>query len=247
MSRRPLARDIRRGALGGGFFPPTAIAGCVAFWDASRGLVLSGSNVTTAADQAPGGVADTLTGQAGLEPQFVASDGGWPCFDFQNTRLFNCPDSTDLSATAGFTVAAWVKRSSTTSDDAIWTQYDITKQRILWRIDATTNNFYVEINNIGTATGAYGASLGWSHLACVFDGSLAAASRVQLYVNGVAVTTTCSSVPAALADTTSVLFVGADSAAGARAFDGKMDSVCAFSRALTLAEVNALKGYHPHA
>jgi len=229
------------------FSPEKEIPNCVAFWDASRGLFLSGADVDAVVDQAPLGVADTLIGQAGLQPQFVANDGGYPCFDFQNTRVFTCPDSTDLSATVGFTVAAWVQRNSTTSDDAIWTQYDITKQRILWRIDATTNNFYVEINNIGTATAAYGASLGWNHVACVFDGSLAAASRVQLYINGVAVATTCSSVPAALADTTSVLFVGADSAAGSRAFDGKMDSVCAFSRALTLTEVNTLKGYHPHA
>jgi len=229
------------------YLPFNSIPGCVAFWDATRGLVKAGSDVTTAADQAPGGAADTLTGQAGLEPQFVANDGGWPCFDFQNTRVFTCPDSTDLSATAGFTMGAWVKRNSTTTDDVIWSQYDITQQRIYWRIEATTNQLYVEINNIGTATAAYGAGLGWRHLACVFDGSLAAASRVQLYIDGVAVTTTCGSVPAALANTTSVLFVGAESTGGSRAFDGRMDSVCAFSRALTLAEVNALKNYHPHA
>jgi len=228
------------------YLPFNSIPGCVAFWDATRGLVRAGSNVVTAADQAPLGIADTLTGQAGAEPQFVANDGGWPCFDFQNTRLFNCPDSTDLSATAAFTVAAWIKRANIGGTDVIWQQYAVGQRRIFIALDAS-NNFQTEINNLGTATAAFGTSTAWNHIAWVFDGSLAAAARIQIHLNGAAIATTCTSVAAALLDTTSALIVGANDASGALGFDGKMDSVCAFSRALTLAEVNALKGYHPHA
>jgi len=191
-------------------------------------------------------VADTLTGQVGLEPQFVASDGGYPCFAFLNTRLFNCPDSTDLSATAAFTVAAWIKRANIGGTDVIWYQYDVGQRRIFIALDAS-NNFQTEVNNIGTATAAFGTSTGWNHIAWVFDGSLAPAARIQIYLNGVAITTTCTNVPDALLNSTSALIVGAFDTGGTFAFDGNMDSVCAFSRALSAVEINAIKAYHPHA
>lgn len=244
MSRRP----GRRGRVGGGlpFRPWLSIPGAVGWWDASRGLVLSGSNVVTVADQAAPGVADTLTGQPGLEPQFVANNGGYPCFDFLNSRLFTCPDSSDLSATAGFSVGAWVKRANIGGTDVIWSQYDAFQRRIFIALGAT-NNFQTEVNNIGTGAALYGTSIGWNHIAWVFDGALPAASRIQIYLNGVAIATTCVNVPAALLDTSSQLIVGALDTSGAFAFDGLMDSVFAYSRALTIAEINAIKSYHPHA
>jgi len=245
MSRRPTARGNRRGALGGGFFPPSAIAGCVAFWDASRGLVLSGANVTTAADQAPGGVADTLTGKSGLEPQFVASDGGWPAFDCASGRYFTCPDSADISPTTNLSLCCWVKRNATGVDHTFVSQRTAGQVRMLFGVESS-NKLYLDDGNANfTQSGVVSTDTAWHHCAVTYNGGAAAASRVVFYYDGV-VSAAGTFGAASLPDTTSPLQVGMFNSAS-WPLNGRIDSIGYWNRTLSAAEIVAVKGYHPHA
>ena len=249
MSRRPAARGNRRGALGGGFFPPTAIAGCMAFWDATRGLVLAVPNVTTAADQAPGGVADTATGASGLEPQFVASDGGGPCFDFATGRYFSLTHSTDFDFAAGFTITGWIKRSVAGVQQEIWSQSAAGVQKLRIALFASNTLAVLEEGGaIGDVQATYGVSLAWRHFAVTYNGGLAAASRVAVYLDGVAQSLAIgvnfpASLPAVTKDRIAV-FAPDDSSAP---FNGRMAWLGIWNRALTAAEVVAVKNYQPRA
>ena len=243
MSRRP----GRRGRFGGAakFYPWANVPGCSAFWDSSRGLVLAGSDVTTAADQATGGVADPASGAAGLEPQFVASDGGGPCFNFATGRYFTLTHSTDLDFTAGFTVTGWIRRSVAGIQQEIWSQANAGNQKL--RIVLLASNTLAVLEE-GGATGdvqvTYGVSLAWRHFAVTYDGSLAAASRVAVYLDGSAQSLAINvnfpaSLPAVTKDRIAV-FAPDDSSAP---LNGRLAWLGLWKRALTPVEVLAVMNY----
>lgn len=250
MSRRPAARGNRRGAVGGGFFPPSAIADCVAFWDATRGLVLSGSNVTTAADQAPGGAADTATGAGGLEPQFVASDGGGPCFDFATGRYFTLAHSTDFDFTTGFTLSGWIKRSvAGSATHHIFSQGNSGVEK-LRAIITSGDNLILQCESggaSGSVSCAYGTGLGWRHIALTYDGSLAAASRVAMYLDGTAQALTVTTNFVASLPAVNFERIGIYIDSSFQPFNSKMAWLGIWKRALTAAEVVAVKNYQPRA
>ena len=247
MSRRPTARGNRRGALGGGFFPPSAIAGCVAFWDATRGLVLSGANVTTAADQAPGGTADTATGASGLEPQFVASDGGGPCFDFATGRYFSLTHSADFDFGAAFTVTGWIKRVSAGGNHHIFTQSLGATERLRMG-PLSDNNFYaLSDGTAGNVNCGYGTGLGWRHFAVTYDGGLAASSRLAIYLDGTAQAVTVSAAFPATMSAVNKDRIGLLAFNDSNPFNSKMAWLGIWNRALTAAEVVAAKNYQPRA
>jgi len=210
---------------------------------------LSGSNVTTAADQAPGGTADTATGASGLEPQFVASDGGGPCFNFATGRYFSLTHSTDFDFGAAFTITGWIKRSAAGVQQEIWSQSAAGAQKL--RIVLLASNA-LDVLEEGGATGdvqtTYGVSLAWRHFAVTYNGGLAAASRVAVYFDGVAQSLSISvnfpaSLPAVTKDRIGV-FAPDDSSAP---FNSKMAWLGIWNRALTAAEVVAAKNYQPRA
>ena len=225
--------------------PAKDILGCVAFWDAARGLVKSGANVTTAADQAPGGTADTATGQPTLEPQFVASDGGGPCFDFATARYFSLTHSTDFDFGAAFTVTGWIKRVSTGADHHIFTQSLGATERL--RMGPLSDGSFYALSNgaAGNVRCAYGAGLGWRHFAVTYDGGLAASSRVAIYLDGTAQAVTVDAAFPATMSTVDKNRIGLLAANDSNPFNGKMAWLGIWKRALTAAEVLRCKDYQP--
>jgi hypothetical protein len=83
----------------------------------------------------------------------------------------------------------------------------------------------------------------WQHVSVVYDGSLAAASRVAIYIDGVksATSATLGTIPTSLTSSTADLEIGRWEGLG-RYFDGNIASVGFYTRALTAAEV--LQNYH---
>ena len=83
----------------------------------------------------------------------------------------------------------------------------------------------------------------WQHVSFVYDGSLAAASRVAIYVDGVksATATTLGTIPTSLTSSSADLEIGRWEGMGDH-FAGNIASVGFYTRALTAAEV--LQNYH---
>ena len=83
----------------------------------------------------------------------------------------------------------------------------------------------------------------WQYVSVVYDGSLAAASRLAIYVDGVksATTVTGGTIPTSLTSATANLEIGQWEGL-TRNFGGNIASVSLYTRALTVAEV--LQNYH---
>jgi len=208
-------------------------------------LVLSGSNVVTAADQATGGTADPATGASGLEPQFVASDGGGPCFDFATGRYFSLTHSADFDFTTGFSLSGWIKRSVAGVGQHIFAQGNSGTEKL--RALLTSGNSLLLQCESGGASGyvgcTYGAGLGWRHIAITYDGSLAAASRVAIYLDGTAQTAVVGTnfVPSLPAVNFERMGIYIDSSY--QPFNSRMAWLGLWKRALTPVEVLAVMNY----
>jgi len=243
MSRRPRGRGRGGGRVPN--YPWARIPGCAAWWDASLGLVRSGANVVTVADQAAGN-ADTLTGVSGLEPQWVATDGnGYPAFDFAGGRYFTCPDSAELSPTVTLSLCCWAKRNATGVDHALISQRTAGQARMLFGVESS-NRLYLDDGNVNFVQSTIvSTDTNWHHCAVTYDGALAAASRVIFYFDGVALATGVFNA-SALPNTTSPLQLGMFNGTG-WPLNGSLDSIGYWGRTLSAAEILAVRSYHPHA
>ncbi len=157
--------------------------------------------------------------------------GGALSFNGLDT-LVNVPDSALLDLTTGMTLEAWINPSSVTSAwrDVIYKGADV------YYLEATSSN---NGNPAGGATvgastvEAYGTAAlttgVWSHLALTFDGS-----NMVLYVNGVQISSQSGvgTIPTSASD----LQIGGDTVHG-RAFEGLIDEVRVYNRALSAAEI----------
>ena len=154
------------------------------------------------------------------------------------------PDRTNLDNTAAFTLAYWFradawtvdsgglvcKRDGASSNNAYTTYLKRTDQHLYVDIDGSNDRF---ASASVIVTGA------WYHVALVFDGSLAAAQRVRLWING-SLDVTAAESSAAVPNYSSNLRVGNTHSGAANWFDGLIDDVRFYRRALGAGEIAAL-------
>jgi len=203
-------------------------------------LKLDESSGTTATDSsggnnhgtASGGIVwQTSGGQLTGAAEFNGSDS-----------YIAVPDSPSLDNTAAFTLSYWFYANSLGNNTG----------HVAKRVGPSDNNSYgtflgldgklsVDVNssnNRFTSNTTFNSGA-WYHIALVFNGSLAEAERAKLYVNGVLDKTaaeTSTSVP----NYASSLYFGVLSPGG-NIFDGLIDEVRFHRRALSAAEVAAIK------
>lgn len=196
-------------------------------------------NATTAADSSGNGNTGTVSGGLTWQPAGGVVAG---------TMLLNgsngyidVPDSNSLDVSNAFTLAFWVranslntvglvsKRNSNTSNNA-FTTYFTSNGRLNVDIDTNNNRF---ASNTVFSTGK------WYHVALVFDGSLAAAQRATLYVNGV-LDKVATESSATIANYSSSLKLGLRHTGDTRWFNGNLDDVRLYRRALNPAEISAI-------
>jgi hypothetical protein len=200
------------------------VAGLVAAWgfDDAAGTTASdssGHNLT-------GTVSNTAWTTAGKFGGALAFNG--------TSSWVTVADNNLLDLTTGMTLEAWVKPNSLSG----WTNV-IMKERgttgLNYALYASDNTGqppagYVyrgsDINAVGTTALAIGA---WTHLATTYDGA-----NLRLYVNGALVRT--RAVTGTLANTANPLRIGGDLPWG-EYFNGLIDEVRVYSRALSLAEI----------
>ena len=150
------------------------------------------------------------------------------------TQYVTIPDSADLDLADGpLTLAAWVKRSSTGTEDAIigkgagaYYLYIGSDDKVYLAKQGTANVAGTTVTIADTA---------WHHVVATYAGS----TTGKVYIDAVDRTTATAS--SAFTDTASALGIGSQSGASAAApFAGSLAHAAIWDRALTAAEVSAV-------
>ena len=203
-------------------------------------LRLDESAGTTAADSSAGGHLATATGSVAWLPGGGIVEGA-AVFDGAASYL-TVPDSALLDGTAAFTLAYWfranvldgsglVSKRNGDTDNNAFTTYVNNLGNL--RVDiATNNNRFSSVAFIDRGR--------WYHVALVFDGTQATASRARLYVDGV-LDKTASETSSSIGNLASPLSIGILQPGAATSFDGLIDDVRFYRRALSAAEVAAVQ------
>lgn len=212
--------------------------------DDSRALWLKLDETTggTAADSSGNGLGGALAGgttwqpAAGIRAGAVKFDGV--------SGVITVPDAPLLDNTPAFTLAYWFraeahppdsaglvsKRDSASANNAYTTYLKGTDQRIYVDIAGSDNRF-ASATLIQTGR--------WYHVALVFDGALPAASRASLWING-RLDVTANESAAAVPDYSSHVRLGNTPASVPAWFNGWLDDVRFYRRALSGEEIIAL-------
>jgi hypothetical protein len=162
-------------------------------------------------------------------------------------QYISVPDSASLSITGSLTIAAWVKSSDTPLQQGIvekWDDPNVTGG-YMFRLDANENLDF----SICSAAGANGVSTAprpiplnvWTHVAGVYANS-GASGTITNYVNATPDATVGTGI-APPTDGTTALQIGSDH--GSNAFNGNLDEVRIYNRALSTPEIAILKNGQP--
>jgi beta-glucanase (GH16 family)/regulation of enolase protein 1 (concanavalin A-like superfamily) len=199
-------------------------------------LKLDEGSGTAATDNSGSGNHGTVNGTLGWQPTGGLLRGA---ADFDGaTSFINVPDSTTLDVGSAFTLTYWFKANTINgaghvgkrnnfNDNNAFTTFLQTDARLNVDIDSNNDRF---VSNTAFSTGI------WYHVAVVFDGTLAAASRAKLYVNGI-LDHTANETSSTIPNYNSSLKVGITHAGSTAFLDGLVDDVRLYRRALPGSEV----------
>ncbi|MEM6334190.1 MAG: LamG domain-containing protein [Planctomycetota bacterium] len=158
--------------------------------------------------------------QPGVIDRAIDFDGSDDAVEVQHRPL--------LSPTDALSIAMWVQADVWTTGDHLISKGADDQYR-LWLHDAGTLEFWLKgVGTISTPAPSAGV---WQHVAATYDGD-----EMRLYVNGVLMTS--AAVTGAIDTTTDALYLGSDGSQ--HYFDGRLDDVRLFGRALSHREVKWL-------
>ncbi len=195
-------------------------------------------NGTTAKDSGPNGQNLTLVNT----PTWTSLGKleGALSFASASSEYGYAADSTSLSITGSLTLSAWIKPSSNTAstfydiagkwdgtnESYLLTQYG---DEIRFYIDSSSG--YIETTTANLATGT------WYHVAGVYDSVL---QTMKIYINGVAQSTTSTTVPSSIGDDGGRFHVGASHSTGgspSNFYNGVIDEVHLYNSALSDSQI----------
>jgi len=152
-----------------------------------------------------------------------------------NGDFISIGNPAQLNITGQITVAAWIKV----------TAFDKTSQAIVtkgsntsWRLQRSASTNFVEFdcNGVGIVVGKKNVNDGqWHHIAGVYDGS----RKIYLYIDGTRDDFQNVS-PNNISTNSAHVYIGGNSEASGRWFNGIIDEVRVYNRALTQAQIQAI-------
>ncbi|KKL47244.1 hypothetical protein LCGC14_2337500 [marine sediment metagenome] len=161
--------------------------------------------------------------------------GLWvPTFD--GSAYVTIADDPAFNWTTTLSIGAWIKKDDLVGTEAIVSKWNSSESRREWNLQIVTQKLQVAFGNPNTGAfeGTWSsddnviASTGiWYHVAATYDGVLAAAERVKLYVDGTAVAGSLASgvIPATLYNGTANVLIGARTAVSIQDFfSGSIDN-----------------------
>lgn len=158
-------------------------------------------------------------------------------------------DNANLPTGSQLTFEAWVNSRDTNTAGVryIGNHWDPGDSES-WRIGQANNDIDVSMSlaqsggaltSFKTTGDAFNSINVWRHVAVVYDGSLAQADKVKVYIDGMRKSgTVTGTLPSTLQDSTAKLWLGSLNGSQS-AFPGLMDHVKLFNRALSPAEIAA--------
>jgi len=167
-----------------------------------------------------------------------------------SSKYFTAVDNAGLSPSTAMTISQWVYADSLasnintfaahwnySSDGGFACNLQSNEVRCFVADSPTDGGSNCDITNTGVIISA----ATWYHVVVVYDGSLAAGSRLTFYVDGSAQSKgVCGgTIPASLQNPSTTFDIGRWEGLG-RYFDGRIDEVAFWSRALTSTEVTTL-------
>jgi len=176
-----------------------------------------------------------------------------------NSEALSIVDNPSLTFTTALSISFWIKQATLAKDRAFigkWT-YQTDGGFVIQSCDSSDAAGTAGDMSIFIATSAADSGAGcrmdfndadmtagsFFHVVMVYDGSLSGnANRLKLWINNVAKTLTvgAGAVPASLLADTAVFYLGEWGGTLPRYFDGILDEVGLWSRAITGAEVTTL-------
>ncbi len=154
-----------------------------------------------------------------------------------SSQYVEVADSPELSITGPMTIDAWINANDTSSEHAIVEKYDGGGQNGYFFRLLNTGQLAAGICDASTCSSANGNTQvttgSFHHVAAVFDGS-----NLQIFLDGVADSGFFSSVTPT--DGTNPLTIGARGGSPGNYFNGTIDEVEIFNRALTPGEIQSL-------
>lgn len=213
-------------------------SGLAGYWRLDDG---SGSNAT---DSSTNGTTFALTGSPTWTTGQIAG-----AIDLDGSTQYAAVASSDIfemDGTENFSLSGWFNRDTATSSDTIFAKrlgtasnntgyivyLDATTDKLTFEVSDGTDEYQMESVSTFTATG-------WHHYTVVWDES--GASQTKMYIDGnqeTATTTGTFTSVGALTNTLSVA-IGMDSNSATH-FDGKLDEIRLYNRALSADEAAQL-------
>ena len=192
-----------------------------------------------------GAMGTTTAPVIGKVGQALKFDGSNDYIDVTNESNF------DFDRTNPFSISAWIysqktsgshtflsKMQNSGNNPGLQLQVDATNSRLIGSLSGTTGGCGTDCIKNTTAFGSISPNI-WYHIVMTYDGSSTAAG-MRLYIGGVDSTvvggTTISSSPL----NNQTLIIGQNPSSGGSYFDGKIDDVRIYSRALSASEIRRL-------
>jgi len=190
----------------------------------------------TAADTSGNGLNGTVSAGITWLPS-AGVLGGAADFNGSNASI-TIADRATLDGTAAFTLSFWFKANAFNAAGLVSKRVNFSDNNSFSTFLGEDGKLNVDIdsNNDRFTSAAVFNRGAWYHIALVFDGSQPVASRAKLYVNG-SLNTTADETSATVPNYNSPLNVGILHAGATTLFDGQIDDVRFYRRALDAAEV----------
>lgn len=206
-------------------------------------------------DEASGDAIDAHSTHDGTDTNTVGSAAGIVSnarsFTAASSEKFSVADHADLDFSTAMTIQAWVYPVSPAANQTIASKWFYATQGAwtLSVVGADTNDIRMLIANaLDDAAGQSGDTTTnclpadtWTHVVVIYDGSLSGNSnRLKIYVNGSQETLSFTgTIPASLQNAATPLLLG-DFGNLSRYWNGRLDEMGFWARALTGAEVTEL-------